>query len=173
MNRLSRECFLTVCGLAWLVAAAGSQQAAPLAAAPVIALQPSVCPVVKPGDGLTLDWNPGMAPESAVAGIARFSLIFGLSTGEGGTLVTHPHGEFSGVALRASAITSLVNGFYHFEFQVPARLSGGVYKLAKAAAVPALARDYQGPAPQMYNSPSSQSFCFTVQGRSVVPQRIP
>ena len=132
-------------------------QASPARAVP---LDPATCTVVQPLGTVSLDWNPGFDPESAVTGIDRFGLVFEAAGPDGVT--TLRAGSAGANIARSTVVTPLANGIYHFEFRVPLTLSPGTYRVVDAAVAPSLAAGYQGPVPHMTNSPARQRFCITV-----------
>lgn len=126
----------------------------------VVALDPAGCPVVRPLGTISLDWNPGFDPDSAVIGVDRFGLVFA-AVGPDGVTTLRP-GLAAASTARSIAVTPLANGMYHIELRVPLSLAPGTYRVVDAGVAPHLASDYQGPAPHMTHSPAQERFCITV-----------
>jgi hypothetical protein len=129
--------------------------------AKVVPLVSGACPTVHNGEAISLDWNPGFDPSSAVSGLATFKLIFGLQSDAGVNARVRSGLSMGGrdVALNISASG---NGYFHIEVPVPRRVSPGVYQLINAEATPQTVSNYQGDRPKMTVTPVREHFCITV-----------
>jgi hypothetical protein len=154
-------------GIALLILSSGFAQA-PQADVPpkaaittVVPLVSGACPTVHNGEVISLDWNPGFDPSSAVSGLATFKLIFGLQSDAGVNTRVRSGLSMGGrdVALNISATG---NGYFHIEVPVPRRTSPGVYQLINAEAIPQTVPNYQGDRPKMTVTPVREHFCITV-----------
>jgi hypothetical protein len=132
-------------------------------AAPLVQPVPLVagaCPTVRPGGVISLDWNPGFNPSSAVTGLKFFRLIFH-QVGEGGVSL-NPSFRLVLDSGPRGRITDAGNGYFHIESRLPPVTHPGTYHLVGAVGSPELVPDYQGDAPKMTVSPVSEFFCVTV-----------
>jgi hypothetical protein len=125
-----------------------------------VPLVSGACPAVRQGGVISLDWNPGFDPSSAVAGLKSFRLIFhhvredGVNLNPASRLVldSGPRGK----------MTAIADGYFHIEAHLPSSTHLGTYHLVEAHSSPELLPDYQGEAPKMTVSPVSESFCVAV-----------
>lgn len=147
------------------VACAGSsaQQASArrAATASTIALVSDTCPIVRGGDAVSLDWNPGFDPSWAVAGVRWVRLRFG-SLQEDGVTVRERPGVVIGGRMSPQTISAPVNGYFHLELTIDRRIPPGVYHLVEATAMAQTVPAYQGASPRVTVSPVSQRYCITV-----------
>lgn len=119
------------------------------------------CPPVRPGDKVSLDWNPGFEHPGAVQGLGNFSLRFG-RVGSNGVTVQLVRPLLLHELASAQHFTSIGNGFFHIELTVPVRAVPGEYHIIGASALALTIPDYQGPELLMTNSPADARFCITV-----------
>jgi hypothetical protein len=125
-----------------------------------VPLVSGACPAVRQGGVISLDWNPGFDPSSAVTGMKSFRLIFQHLQQDGVNL--NPASRLLLDSGPRGKITASGNGFFHIEARLPPSTHLGTYHLVQAHSSPALLPDYQGEAPKMTVSPASESFCITV-----------
>ena len=125
-----------------------------------VPLVSGACPAVRQGGVISLDWNPGFDPSSAVTGMKSFRLIFhhlredGVNLNSASSLVldSGPRGR----------MTTIGNGYFHIEARLSSSTHLGTYHLVDAHSSPELLPDYQGEAPKMTVSPVRESFCVAV-----------
>ncbi len=126
-----------------------------------VPLVSDACPVVRPGDKVSLDWNPGFEHPGVVQGLGNFSLRFG-RVGSNGVSVQLVRPLLLHELASAQHFTSNSNGFFHIELTVPVRAVPGEYHVIGASALALTTPDYQGPQLFMTNSPADARFCITV-----------
>ena len=134
-----------------------------------IALVSDSCPQVHGGDHVALDWNPGFDHPGAVTGLRGFSLIVARLRDDGtvGKIRTTLSG---GGKSHPAVASSLGNGYYHIEIQLPTTMHEGIYLLVDAEAIPEVLPEYEHePRPQMTVSPVRERFCITVVPHSPPP----
>ena len=133
-----------------------------------VQLASDACPVVRPGDMVSLDWNPDFEYSGMVTGLANVGLRFGRV---GGNAVTVQ--QVRALILRELAsgqhFTPVGNGYFHIELSVPQRVSPGEYHLIGASSYALTLPEYRGSALTMNNSPLSARYCFTVVPARSVP----
>jgi len=136
-------------------------QAPPAVPSRTVPLVSDACPVVRPGDKLALDWNPGFEHPGMVDSLLAFSLRFGLVSENGVTVQRFPgivvEGHGSG-----GFVSPLGNGYFHIELRVPPGSPPGQYKLIDAVSNAKTFPDYQGPGLPMNNSPVRERYCITI-----------
>lgn len=142
---------------------AAGNQTAPKVQGATVQLVSDVCPVVHAGDRIAFDWNPVFDPEGPVLGVGKVNLQFGRQEENGVNLL--PRAVYSlGARKTPTSATATANGFYHVEITVPGEriLPPGIYHLVDARVNAQVEPDYQGPAPQMTQSPVDSRYCFTM-----------
>jgi hypothetical protein len=125
-----------------------------------VPLVSGACPAVPQGGVISLDWNPGFDPSSAVAGMKSFRLIFHHVREDGVNL--NPASRLVLDSGPRGRMTAIGNGYFHIEARLPSSTHLGTYHLVDAHSSPKLLPDYQGEAPKMTLSPVRESFCVAV-----------
>jgi len=119
------------------------------------------CPVVSPGDSVTLDWDPGFDYAWAVTGISSIRLSFSPLEGNGVTVRPRPAFEWRGKSVPVDGFR-MMNGYFHLMIPIVGRVRPGVYHLVGARLAPQVAPDYDGPPPVMTVSPVRELYCITI-----------
>ena len=127
-----------------------------------VPLVSDTCPVVHPGDFVTLDWNPGFEQAWAVAALSHVALGFASLDDNGVTFRSRPTFELEGKSVAVNDMPS-INGYFRMEIPVSRRLRAGVYRLVDARVRVKLLPDFTGAVPVMTVSPVRDRFCITVQ----------
>jgi hypothetical protein len=164
-----------LCLLAFVCASAQSSQNA-VASPAVPFAQPvplvsGACPVVRQGGVISLDWNPGFDPSSAVTGLKFFRLVFHQVREDGVNL--NPSFRLVLDSGRSGRMTDDGNGYFHLEARLPPMTHPGTYHLVGTVGSPQLLPDYQGEAPKMTVSPVREHFCITVVSAPRPPSSSP
>ncbi len=157
-----------IVGMAFsLCVAAQTPQAAISASSPRVAgsrtvpLVSDMCPQVRAGDWISLDWNPLFDPEWPVTGLRYMRLRFSLLDDDG--VHFQPQGaRVLGGEVSRVRVVPMANGFYHAEFVISKGIAPGVYRLTQTAVRAKVERDYTGQPPQMTVSPVDSRYCITV-----------
>lgn len=163
---------------AWCGVAAIGQAAQPAQGPKIVALTADGCARIEAGDIVTFTWNPGFDHPEAVTGLRNFALGFVGPDGDPAAMQDRPAIWMALMPRRRlvpplqSSVTPAGNGYYdmRFEAYLP-HIRSGVYHLALARAVAQTASDYQGPIPQMTNSPLSLPLCLDVIQGSLTGRR--
>jgi hypothetical protein len=147
---------------------AHAQAPQPSATSPFLTAQPRTvalasgsCPVVRSGDKVSLDWNPGFEHPGMVVGLRVFNLSFGRVGSNGVTVQQLPSLHLGGLAA-GLPIADIGNGYFHIELSIPLRVAPGEYHLIGATAAAMRSPDYQGTESEMTNSPVREFYCITV-----------
>lgn len=125
----------------------------------IVPLVSDICSVVRAGDKVSLDWNPGFEHSGSVIGLRSFTLIF--DTAGGAFSHASPRGYQAGPWGSVPNATPIGNGFYHVVVALP-RMAPGTYQLVNARASAQMIQSYNGPPSQMTVSPVRERYCITV-----------
>jgi hypothetical protein len=125
-----------------------------------VPLVSGACPAVRQGGVISLDWNPGFDPSSAVKGMKSFRLIFQQLQNDGVSL--NPASRLLLDSGPRGRMTAVGNGYFHIEARLPSSSHPGTYHLVGAHTSPELLPNYQAEAPKMTVSPVREHFCITV-----------
>jgi hypothetical protein len=129
-----------------------------------VALVSDLCPTVRAGGLVSLDWYPGFDLEGIVTGIRSFTLSFSPLVQNGATPARRSMVYLGGRGRSFAAPTG--NAYYHVEFPVPRNTAPGVYTLVDAHATALTPPEYQGDPLVMTNSPVDGRFCITITAYS-------
>lgn len=152
---------ISLCVAAQTPQAAIARQSSRAVGSRTVPLVSDVCPQVRAGDWISLDWNPIFDPEWPVTGLRYVRLRFSLLDDDG--VHFQPQGARAiGGEVSRVRVVPMANGFYHAEFVISKGIAPGVYRLTQAAVRAKFERDYTGQPPQMTVSPVDSRYCITV-----------